>query len=158
MERFLELYEPVYKDLYRLAYSYLGNLQDAEDAVGDTVLKAYEHFDSLRKKEAFRAWIFQILVNQCKSCLRQRGKKTTCELLEEPSYTPEHGDRTIAMEMLSSLSEEERQIVALTVFGGFKGEEIAHILNRKHSTVRSRYRRALKKLEQSVRQEVRHEK
>lgn len=157
MERFMELYGSVYPDLYRLAYSYLGNPQDAEDAVGDTVLKAYEHFDSLRRKEAFRAWIFQILVNQCKSCLRQRGKKGTCELLEEPFYTPEPGDRTMALEMLSGLSEEERQIVALTVFGGFKGEEIARILNRKHSTVRSRYRRALKKLEQSIRGEVRHE-
>ena len=53
MEQFLELYEPVYKDMYRLAYYYLGNAQDAEDAVSETVLKAYEKFASLRKKEAF---------------------------------------------------------------------------------------------------------
>ena len=51
MEQFLELYEPVYKDMYRLAYYYLGNAQDAEDVVGETVLKAYEKFASLRKKK-----------------------------------------------------------------------------------------------------------
>ena len=40
MEQFLELYETIYKDLYRLAYYYLGNAQDAEDVVSETVLKA----------------------------------------------------------------------------------------------------------------------
>ena len=40
MEQFLELYKSVYKDLYRLAYYYLGNSQDAEDVVSETVLKA----------------------------------------------------------------------------------------------------------------------
>ena len=64
MERFLVLYESVYKDLYRLAYFYLGNTQDAEDVVGETVLRAYEKFSTLRNEAAFRSWIFKILVNQ----------------------------------------------------------------------------------------------
>ena len=55
MDRFMELYETVYKDMYRLAYYYLGNPQDAEDAVSEAVLKAYEKFDTLRREEAFRA-------------------------------------------------------------------------------------------------------
>lgn len=150
MERFMELYEAVYKDLYRLAYYYLGNVQDAEDAVGETVLKAYENFASLRNKDAFRPWIFKILVNQCKSQLRKNGSRTNSELLKEPSYHPELGDAVIAKDMLSRLSEEERQIVALAVFGGYKGEEIAKIMYRRHSTIRSKYRRALKKLEQQI--------
>ena len=54
----------------------------------------------------------------------------------------------VIQELLSALSDEERQIVVLAVFGGYKGEEIAKILHMKHSTVRSKYRRALKKLEQ----------
>ena len=66
MERFMELYEAVYKDLYRLAYYYMGNAQDAEDVVQDATLSAYEHFGRLRTEEAFRPWIFKILVNRCR--------------------------------------------------------------------------------------------
>ncbi len=150
MERFMELYETVYKDLYRLAYYYLGNPQDAEDAVSEAVLKAYENFASLRQEEAFRAWIFKILVNQCKGHLRKKNVKEPYELQAEPSYQPSLDDRTLTQDLLSGLSAEERQIVALTVFGGYKGEEIARILNRRHSTIRSKYRRALKKLEQQI--------
>ena len=143
-------YETVYRDLYRLAYYYLGNPQDAEDAVGETVLRAYEKFDTLRKEEAFRAWIFAILVNECRNQLRRKQKVAFAELKEEPSYEPELGEAVVTREMLEGLNEEERIIVALSVFGGYKGEEIARILHCKHSTVRSRYRRALKKLEKRI--------
>lgn len=56
---------------------------------------------------------------------------------------------------MGSLSKEERLIVVLTVFGGYKSQEIARMLKKNHSTVRSKYRRALKKLELELRQEVR---
>ncbi len=158
MERFMVLYESVYKDLYRLAYYYLGNPQDAEDVVGETVLKAYEKFSSLRSEEAFRPWIFKILVNQCNSFLRKRNLRKTEELSEELHVLPELGEEIIVKEMLSVLSEEERKIVALAVFGGYKGEEISKMLHMRHSTVRSKYRRALKKLEKSLLEEVQHEK
>lgn len=148
MEQFLELYETVYKDLYRLAYYYLGNSQDAEDVVGETVLKAYEKFATLRKKEAFKSWIFKILVNQCMVFWRKKSVEKTGELVEEPGFESKPEDTVVTEELLSHLSKEERQIVALSVFGGYKGEEIAKILHMKHSTVRSKYRRALKKLEQ----------
>lgn len=157
MERFMELYETVYRELYYLAYYYLGNVQDAEDAVGETVLKAYESFGSLRKEEAFRAWIFKILVNQCKRQLRKKSERPDAELIEEPSYVPQLEDAHVTRELLSSLNLEERQIVALAVFGGYKGEEIARIMHRRHSTIRSKYRRALKKLEKQILAEEVHD-
>ena len=150
MEQFLELYEPVYKDLYRLAYYYLGNSQDAEDVVSETVLKAYEKFASLKKKEAFKNWIFKILVNQCMTYLRKKSAKGTAELAKEPVFEPNLEGNVAAQDLLSVLSDQERQIVVLSVFGGYKGEEIAELLHMKHSTVRSKYRRALKKMEQHL--------
>lgn len=150
MDQFIELYEPVYKDLYRLAYYYLGNAEDAEDVVSETVLRAYDKFASLRKREAFRSWIFKILVNQCKTQLRKKSDAVTVELVEEPVFEPKLEDTMVVKDMLAVLSDEERKIVALAVFGGYKGEEIARILHMKHSTVRSKYRRALKKLEQHI--------
>lgn len=59
MERFLVLYESVYKDLYRLAYFYLGNPQDAEDVVGETVMQSLQKICCrccLRKNEKSWYW------------------------------------------------------------------------------------------------------
>ena len=161
MEEFMKLYETVYQDLYRVAYYYLGNGADAEDAVQDAVLAAWENFGKLRRKEAFRAWIFQILANVCKKSLRRRalrGYPSESPLQEGNAEkgTAAEGDlteRLEILELLSGLDEEERMIILLSVFGGYKGEEIAGILKRRHSTVRSRYRRALKKLERKLQQE-----
>lgn len=153
MERFMELYQTVYRDLYRLAYYYMGNAEDAEDAVQDTALSAYEHFGSLKKETSFRFWIFRILVNSCKKSLKKRGRRELpMEELQEVQEAD--GDRLMTqaetLELLEILSEEERLIVVLTVFGGYKGEEIAGLLRRNHNTIRSKYRRALKKLEQEL--------
>lgn len=150
MERFMELYGMVYQDLYRLAYYYLGNSHDAEDVVSETVLKAYENFSKLRKEEAFRGWIFKILVNQCNTRLRKKMSRGAAELKEDIIYQPELDDQLIVGELISGLSKEERMIVTLSVFGGYKSEEIAKLLHKRHSTIRSKYRRALKKLEQKL--------
>ena len=144
------LYESVYQDLYRFAYYYMGNPQDAEDVVSETVLKAYEKFSSLRSESSFRAWIFKILINVCNSYLKKHRVNRSYEIIEEPCYLPELSDALVTKEMLSGLSEEERRIVALAVFGGYKGEEIAAIMGQRHSTIRSKYRRALKKLEKKI--------
>lgn len=149
MERFMELYQTVYRDLYRLAYYYMGNPEDAEDAVQDTALSAYEHFGSLKKEASFRFWIFRILVNCCKKSLKKRGRR------ELPMEVQEADGGCLmtqaeTLEFLKILSEEERLIVVLTVFGGYKGDEIAGLMRRNHSTIRSKYRRALKKLEQEL--------
>lgn len=150
MERFMELYQTVYREMYRLAYYYLGNAQDAEDAVQDAALAAYENFSKLRNMEAFRPWIFRILTNCCKSHLRRNQKKLQPLEDTDPGYEPSLSSQTEMEELLSRLPEEERMIVVLSVFGGYKGEEIARILGKKHSTIRSKYRRALKKLERDI--------
>lgn len=149
MERFMALYQEVYQDLYRLAYYYLGNPEDAEDAVQDAVLAAFEGFGRLRKEEAFRPWIFRILVNRCRKMWRRRRPEEPAKL-PEVSYEPSLTTQAELMELLHRLSDEERLIVCLSVFGGYKGEEIARILNKSHSTIRSKYRRALKKLELEI--------
>ncbi|MCI8599156.1 MAG: RNA polymerase sigma factor [Lachnospiraceae bacterium] len=152
MERFMELYQTIYKDLYRLAYYYLGNVADAEDVVQDAALAAYENFGKLKKEESFRPWIFKILIHSCRKFLRRNRRLEQTGEYSEASYEPELSSQTQMRDLLGMLSEEERLIVTLTVFGGYKGEEIARILNKNHSTIRSKYRRALKKLELEVKE------
>lgn len=150
MERFIALYETVYKDLYYLALYYTGNSQDAEDVVSETVLKAYEKFSDLRKEEAFRSWIIRILINQCKRQYRIGKIHKSETFVTEPSYVPALEDKLVTKEMMRILSREERMIVGLFVFCGYKGEEIAELMSLNHSTVRSKYRRAMDKLRKQI--------
>lgn len=150
MERFMDLYQGIYQDMYRMAYYYMGNAEDAEDAVQETTLAAYEHFGRLKNQDAFRPWIFKILVNRCKKSLKKRNRREILKEQPETAYEPSLGSQAEILELLEKLEDEERLIVSLTVFGGYKGEDIARMLNKNHSTVRSKYRRALKKLEKEM--------
>lgn len=156
MEEFIKCYEEVYPELYRIAYYYMRNRQEAEDAVQDAVLTAYEKRHQLKDKEKFRSWMMTILVNRCKRRMRKWFRRE--EDIEEISQAEEKKlikETDFAMtsavkQAFFQLEEEDRLIVGLSVFGGYKGEEIAGILGKNHSTVRSRYRRALQKMKKEL--------
>ena len=68
--------------MYRLAYSILNNSTDAEDAVSEAVLHAYEKLRTLRDPDSFKNWILQITVNEAKKIYRQ-NKRTGAVAWEE---------------------------------------------------------------------------
>ena len=55
--------------MYRLAYSILNNSTDAEDAVSEAVLHAYEKLRTLRDPDSFKNWILQITANEAEKIL-----------------------------------------------------------------------------------------
>ncbi len=156
MEEFMQYYEKVYPQLYRTALFYLQNQQEAEDAVQDAVLAAYEKFHQLRDKEKFAPWIMQILVNRCRRRMKswfrkEKGIEDISPSQEmELSKDPDFAMASAVRQVFRELKEEERVIVALSVFGGYTGEEIAGILGKNHSTIRSKYRRALQKMRKKL--------
>ena len=52
------------KLMYRVSMSYLDNVEDAADAVQDTLAKAWEKRKILSRPEQFKPWVMRILVNQ----------------------------------------------------------------------------------------------
>lgn len=156
MEEFMRYYEKVYPQMYRTAFYYMRNRQEAEDAVQDTVLTAYEKFYQLKDKEKFAPWIMKILVNRCRRRMKEWFRKE--EDIDDISLSQERGlsegmDFAMASavkQVFWELKEEDRFVVALSVLGGYTSEEIAEILNQNHSTVRSRYRRALQKMRKKL--------
>ena len=136
------MYETVYRDLYHYALCLMKNPQEAEDAVSEAVVAAYENIHKLKKEEAFRSWIFTILTNKCKKRLKKALK-------EEPGQ-PVVPDYDLAMDVRKAffvLSEEEQILVGLSVFGGYCSQEIGEMMRLNPNTVRSKRSRALKKME-----------
>lgn len=145
---FTELYKGVYRDLYRFALCTMRHPQDAEDAVSEAVLSAYENVHKLKKDTAFRSWIFTILANVCKKKLLEKARRQT-ETLDESSEQGMEDTAGLRAEIRDAffvLNEEERLIVSLSVFGGYNSTEIGTMLKINSNTVRSKRSRALEKM------------
>lgn len=173
-DAFGKLYALIYEDLYHMAFYMLGNAEDAQDAVSEAVLAAFMYISSLRDVEAFRGWIFKILVNQCKKKLRQykdrpysldAAQSGASAKKESAGEAGAYLDKLALLKNAQDLSQEEaidvrqaflrlpdteRSILAMALFGGYKSEEIGKLLQMHAGTVRTRQRRALKKLEQML--------
>ena len=145
-EAFGKLYEGVYQDLYRFALYTLNNPQDAEDVVSEAVIKAYDGIKKLRKEEAFRSWIFAITANLCKKKMREYYKMTEPlkENIEAKSLHME--EKEDLRKAMNTLDTQERLLIYLSVFGGYKSREIASMLRMNPNTIRSKKSRAYEKL------------
>ncbi len=150
VDTFAQMYEAIYKDLYRFALCMMKNTQDAEDAVSEAVLAAYENIRKLRDEKAFKSWIFTILANTCRKKLKLLNTKSGVEqegAVKQPQQCPDYALALDVKKAFFILSEEEQTIVGLSVFGGYNSKEIGGMLKLNANTVRSKRSRALEKME-----------
>ena len=149
--RFEQIYLKYRGLMYHVAEDILHNRQDAEDAVSEAVVAAYENIGKLKKEDAFKSWIFTILSNICKKKWRNASKESSHAaegVLDEASG--EETDMGLALDVQKAfflLEEEEQTIVGMSVFGGYNSQEIGEALKLNPNTVRSKRSRALQKME-----------
>ncbi|MCP1102474.1 RNA polymerase sigma factor (sigma-70 family) [Aequitasia blattaphilus] len=148
-EKFEKLYQEVYKDLYRFALCIVRDASEAEDAVSEGVLIAYEKFHQLRDIGSFRSWIFTIVSNECKRSLKRRKKvvSNAMNLVQEQEGKEVNYDLPIDVRnALMTLPQDERAIIGFSVFGGYNSVQIGEMMGLNASTVRSKRSRGLQKL------------
>ncbi|MGI5894099.1 MAG: RNA polymerase sigma factor [Candidatus Merdivicinus sp.] len=151
---FSQLYQEVYQDLYKFAFYCLKNETDAEDAVSDAVMDAWESLPKLRQDDSFRAWMFKILSAKCKRKMKYYAARREETDLSEVEI-PVTADREEALELkraMALLNDEERLILSLIIFGGYDSGEVADMLRLNRNTVRSKHSRALAKLREALSQ------
>jgi RNA polymerase sigma-70 factor (ECF subfamily) len=150
-EAFCALYG-LYKDrLYRYAFYRLQNEEDAKDAVSDCVLSAFTQIGQLKKAEAFPAWLFRILYCCCASIIKAQARQRSSESFDDLENTLSSDfqseiEKTELQQALLVLDENERDIVLLSVIGGFNSREIGKMTDMTAGAVRSKLSRSLKKM------------
>lgn len=145
VKAFSELYVRIHKELYKFALYTLKHPQDAEDAVSEAVIAAYENISGLKKEESFRSWIFRILSNQCKKRFRDVPQMEELET-ELPAPERDYAGSHDVRKAFGILNEDERMIVAFSVFGGYQSDEIGNMMDQNPATVRSKKTRAMGKM------------
>lgn len=157
---FASRYGAVYHDLYRFVLCMMGRAHDAEDAVSEAVLAGFRQRHQLRSDEAFKSWMFAILANVCRKRLKgaarvepvadfaaARTREPSAAFDGRPLSDDSAGDlREDVRAAFAAVSEEERLIVSLSVFGGYTSAEIGSVLELNANTVRSKRKRALEKM------------
>ena len=135
---------------YRLAYQYVGDRDLAMDLVQDAVVKALQHWESLREPEAVRSWFYRILVRECLSFLRQNRR--VIYLAEPPEQVQSSAleDREALRQAIDRLSPKLKTVVLLRFYEEMQLSEIAEITGTNLSTVKSRLYKGLKKLRESL--------
>ncbi|MCR4563265.1 MAG: sigma-70 family RNA polymerase sigma factor [Clostridiales bacterium] len=154
-QAFAELYGMYAKDFYRFALCMLKVREDAEDAVQDAALSVYKHILNIKKDDAFKAYFFTVLANECRARLKKREIQKTVPL---DDFVPALADAsaenlTLSLELqqaVSKLKDEERTIVLLSAVAGFKSGQIADITGLTSGGVRSKLSRSLRLLREEL--------
>lgn len=150
-----QFYEPLVRAYegpgLRVALGMMGNEQDAQDALQEAFVKAYQNLGRFDLNRSFGPWFFQILRNQCRDLLRSRKARFNLETVDERlearpadvASSPERRrQRRAASELLWSalerIGQEHREILVLKELQGFRYAEIASILEIPEGTVASR--------------------
>ena len=130
-----------YEQLYRLAFTYVKNPDDAMDIVQESVYKAIANAAEVRRVDTIKGWLCRITVNTALDFLRRRAREVPAEQL------PEEGrEDTYVLRSLDILDKRERLVIVLRFFEDMKLQDIAGITGENLNTVKALLYRSLKKL------------
>ena len=141
-----------YKKLYRLAYSYVHNENDALDIVQESAYKAIKNSHSLKNPQYVGTWLYRIVINESSSFLRKH-KQQMVELYEADGETEDQYTDFDLRQALNSLDPLDKTVVVLRFFEGMQLNQIAEAMDENLNTVKSRLYRSLKKLKLSLAKE-----
>ena len=141
-----------YKKLYRLAYSYVHNENDALDIVQESAYKAIKNSQSLKNPQYVGTWLYRIVINESISFLRKH-KQQMVELYEADGETEDQYTDFDLRQALNSLDPLDKTEVVLRFFEGMQLNQIAEAMDENLNTVKSRLYRSLKKLKLSLAKE-----
>ena len=135
-EQFAALAREHGRAMFRAARAVLDSDADAQDAVGEALLRAWQSFDRLRDPAAAKPWLLKIAVNCARAQLRRARPVLP---LEEAAGAAAPAEEPLGLwELVRALPEDQRLAVTLYYYDGLPVGEIARVLGVPQGTVKSR--------------------
>ena len=166
-ERFAEIVERHQRRATRIAYYYLRDPAEVDEAVQDAFLKAFVNIRSFRERLYFELWFTKILVNGCLDRLKSRARRSRwivpagdndageqrdaldrrAALEPSPEATLLQAERRAElMAAVERLPDRQRAVVVLSQFEGHATRDVAAMLELTEATVRVHLFRAIRSL------------
>ena len=156
--------------LYRLALKMLGNTSDAEDALQNTFIKAFQHVDKFEGRSSLSTWLYRIASNEALMLLRKRHPETTfSDMAPEDEdiryydpvqfadwrYLPEEEllsaeARTVLDRAVAHLPETLRIVFVLRDIEDLSIQETSQVLGLSETAVKTRLLRARLRLREEL--------
>lgn len=152
-EEFARRVEDMLPAMYRVCRLQLNTAADREDAVQETIFRAWQKLNTLRSEAAFSGWVMRILVNVCHDIQKQRRRVIPSDNLPEPQSAGD-GRQQELLQALAELDERQRLAVALHYINGYSVRETACILGVSENAVKLRLMRGRKQLKKLLNEEV----
>jgi RNA polymerase sigma-70 factor, ECF subfamily len=165
-ERYAELVSRHQRRAVRIAFHYMRDAAEADEAVQDAFVKAYSHLNSFREELPFEVWFTRILINGCLDRIKARtrrgrwfapmpdgpgGQQDFAE--RTPGKGPSPEDQLLARERrvaltraLAKLPDRQRSVFMLSHYEGCTSREVSAMTGLNESTVRVHLFRAIRKL------------
>ncbi|QTN39923.1 RNA polymerase sigma factor [Cryomorphaceae bacterium] len=148
----MELYDRYARAMYNTCKRLLNDETDAEDAMQEAFMKAFDRLDQFSGGVTFGAWLKKIVVHQCLDRIKKREIEwiSTEETILQPVAEAEDDRGTYQVEQvhraIDALPGGYKMILSLYLLEGYDHEEIAQILCIDPGTSRSQFARAKNKL------------
>lgn len=168
VDRYAALVDKYQGPAHRLAFSLLGNSEDAKDASQEAFVNAYRSLARFRGQAAFSTWLYRIVVNECKDAQKRSARQplvvasvdqsngydhddTIFVDVDDPTANP--GDQVETLELsrrlsgtIGSLPMKQRTAFVLHHLHGLTLEEVACVMRCRIGTVKSHVFRATEHL------------
>lgn len=135
--------------VYKVCYGYLCNAADAEDAAQSVFVKAMRAKTRFENESHERAWLIRVAVNHCKDLLKSTAR-THVGLDQAPEPETPASEHDATLEAVMALPPKYKDVVYLYYYEGYTTVEIARLLERNESTVRSHLSEARSILRESL--------
>jgi len=153
-EELLQIYHRHVDTVYRVCFMYMKNRHDTEDMVQNTFIKLMKDKTVFKSEEHEKAWLIRTAINLCKDHFKHWWSKTVgidkvpVKAVEQPFATKEN------FELIMSLPPKYKTVVYLYYYEGYSTVEIAKMLGKKDSTIRSQLHTARKLLKMEMEGEI----
>jgi RNA polymerase sigma-70 factor (ECF subfamily) len=168
VDRYAELVDKYQQQALKVAFSLLGNYEDARDVSQEAFISAYRSLGRFRSRAKFSTWLYRILINECKDFYRRRARRPlvvarleasdpeadgTCLFVEvdDPAADPREqvANRELGRQLSSAIEAlpmKQRTAFVLRHLHGLPLEEVAEAMRCRLGTVKSHVFRASQQL------------
>lgn len=141
--------------MLRIAYTYLKNRADAEDIVQDVFLRIIDKKPSFNDENHEKSWLIRATINMCKNKVNMFWNKNKCSIddVQEFAVSDKYNTDTSVFQEVMALGEKYRVVVYMYYYEGYSTPEIANVIGKNETTIRSLLHRARNKLKDMLKED-----